>query len=222
MTVEIWSDVACPFCFIGKAHFDQALEKFENKDDIEVVWRSFLLDPTLPEETEEDIYTSLAERKQMPKTQVMDMTAHVKSMADKVGIKMDFDRIKPVNTTKAHRVLQLSKIKGKGAEMKLNLLKAYFSEGLNIANREALVSVAERVGLDEKMVDEALTDQKYLDRVNHDLAEAREFRITGVPFFVIDRKYGISGAQPTAVFSENLSKAYAEWKTEKAEAQSKN
>ena len=219
MKVEIWSDVACPFCYIGKAHFDKAIEKFEKRDEIEVVWKSFLLDPNLPNDTDQDIFTSLAERKQMPPAQVKEMTAHVQSMAENAGIKMDFNRVKPVNTTKAHRLLQLAKSEGKGAEMKVRLLKAYFAEGANVANRDELVALAGDVGIKPEQVDEALTNGKYQDALDADLQEARDFRITGVPFFVVDRKYGISGAQPAEVFSENLKKAFSEWKTEKAAMQ---
>jgi protein disulfide-isomerase len=211
LTIEIWSDVACPFCYIGKTNFENALNSFAKKDDIEVVWRSFILDPTLPEVNNKNLYESLSEKKGLSMDQVMQMTEGVQAMATRAGLQMNFDEAQAVNTFKAHRVLQLAKKNGKGGALKEALLEAYFTQGANVADASTLKSIAGKVGLSPEEVVQALEQNEYAEAVNDDVAEARSLGINGVPYFVIDRKYGISGAQPPEAFSQALERAYQEW-----------
>jgi predicted DsbA family dithiol-disulfide isomerase len=144
--------------------------------------------------------------------QTVQMTDRVHEMALGSGIEMDFDKALPVNTFHAHRVLQMAKKMGKGPEMKERLFKAYFTEGVNIADHKVLETLAADVGLSEEDLRNALADPSFADAVNADVQEARSFGISGVPYFVIDRKYGISGAQPVQTFDNALQQAFAEWK----------
>lgn len=211
LTIEIWSDVACPFCYIGKANFEKALAAFPDKEHVAVVWKSFILDPTLPDLTDKTLISSLSEKKGMSIEQTVQMTARVHEMALGSGIEMDFDKALPVNTFHAHRVLQMAKKLGKGPEMKERLFKAYFTEGANIADHKVLETLAAEVGISGEEVRNALTDRSFADAVNADVQEARSFGISGVPYFVINRKYGISGAQPVQTFGNALQQAFAEW-----------
>lgn len=211
LTIEIWSDVACPFCYIGKANFEKALAAFPDKEHVAVVWKSFILDPTLPDLTDKTLISSLSEKKGMSIEQTVQMTARVHEMALGSGIEMDFDKALPVNTFHAHRVLQKAKKLGKGSEMKERLFKAYFTEGVNIADHKVLEKLAAEVGISGEDVHTALTESAFADAVNADVQEARSFGISGVPYFVIDRKYGISGAQPVQTFDNALQQAFAEW-----------
>lgn len=212
MKIEIWSDVACPFCYIGKAHLDEALSSFAEAGEIEVVWKSYQLDPTLPYVAETDLYASLSEKKGMSPEQVRQMTTQVKQMAQKAGLTLDFDRAVPVNTMYAHILLQYAKTMSKGNEMKMRLLRAYFQEGENVASKETLIKLGAEIGLEAKAVQDALENEKYRAAVEKDVAEASAYGISGVPFFAVNDKYGISGAQPVEVFTKTIEKAYAEWK----------
>lgn len=210
MKIEIWSDVACPFCYIGRAHLMEALEKFDHSNAVEIEWKSFILDPTLPSSTDRDLYSSLAERKGMPMEQVMQMTEGVTSMAAKAGLSLNFDKAKPVTTFEAHKVLQLAKRSNLGDAVKLRLFRAYFEEGANPADVETLVRLGTEAGLKAGDIRAALSDPAFAEAVNRDVAEARSMGISGVPYFVIDRKYALSGAQPSAAMLGALQQAYGE------------
>ncbi len=212
MKIEIWSDVACPFCYIGQEHLNKALASFPERQNVEIVWKSYILDPSLPEYTDENLYNMLAESKGMPLTQVMEMTHHVNNMAMNTGLKLNFDAVKPVNTRKAHRLIQLAKKEGLGAEIENRLFKAYFIEGANMADIETLKLLGAEIGLEETLIKNAL-DSKEIDAlIDQDLLEARKLGVRGVPFFVIDGKYALSGAQPVTVFSQTIQRSYSEWK----------
>ena|SRR5690606_24253860 len=212
MKVEIWSDVMCPFCYIGKRNFETALDKFGEKEHLEVVWKSFQLDPSLPETAGETYEEYLAKRKGMSREQVRDMFANVKETAKQAGLDYDFDKTVMVNSHKAHEVIQFAKTRSLGNEAEEILFKAFFTEGRNIADTETLIRLGEEIGLDKAELQAALSEKKYADAVNQDIQEARKLGVNGVPFFVMDRKYAVSGAQPPEVFLETLEKAYAEWK----------
>lgn len=211
MKIEIWSDVACPFCYIGQAHLMEALSTFPERDKIEIEWKSFILDPTLPQQTDDDLFTVLSERKGMPMEQVMQMTAHVENMASKAGLQLNFKETVPVNTLKAHALLQLAKEKGKGNEAKLRLFKAYFEEGANLGKDEVLMALGKDLNLAEAELKNALNSDAYRLKVQGDVNTARQLGVSGVPFFVLDGKYSLSGAQPAATMKQALSQAFAEW-----------
>ncbi|MEZ5059656.1 MAG: DsbA family oxidoreductase [Saprospiraceae bacterium] len=210
MKVEIWSDVMCPFCYIGKRKFEQALEKFEHKDDIEVEWKSFQLNPKMEDQPNKSVYEYLAESKGQSLEWSLQMHEQVVEMAREVGLNYNFDDAKVANSFHAHRLLQLAKTKGKGSEMEERLFQAYFMEGAMISDPATLKEIALEVGLPEKKVDKVIEGIDYADQVYRDALEAQQLGASGVPFFVIDRRYGISGAQETDLFLETLEKAYSE------------
>ena len=210
MKIEIWSDVACPWCYIGKRRFETALNAFPHKDSVEVQWRSYQLDPTLPEHYDGTELSYLSERKGMDPSQVAGMFAHVTEQAAGEGLAYKFDDVVVANSFNAHQLLHLAKANGKGDVVKEALLSAHFEHGVDIGSREALVSVGTEAGLAAEEINEALDTDKYADDVRHDFAEGRALGVTGVPFFVIDRKYGISGAQPAELFTQALEEAWKE------------
>ncbi len=214
MKIEIWSDVACPFCYIGQAHLRKALAEFPEKEQIEIEWKSFVLDPTLPDDTAQDLFTSLSERKGMPLNQVMQMTTRVEQMGMQAGLNMNFQSAKPVNTAKAHQLIQLAKAQGVGDAAEERLFKAYFEEGANIAKNEVLVELGKDVGLQAEQILMALNSAEFAAKAQHDIQEARALGINGVPFFRLNGKYGLSGAQPVSAMQQALAQAFSEWKSE--------
>ncbi|HLU17299.1 MAG TPA: DsbA family oxidoreductase [Edaphocola sp.] len=212
MKIEIWSDVICPFCYIGKRNFEAALKQFEHASELEIVWKSFQLDPSIPEDLEESQETYLSKRKGLALQQVKAMLAQVSEMARGVGLQYQLEKSVVANTKKAHRLIQMAKTKGLGDEAEESLFHAFFIEGRNIADNHELQSIGLAIGLSKDEVSEALSDAQYEQAFHQDLAEAQQLGISGVPFFVFDRKYGISGAQPVPVFVETLKKSYAEWR----------
>jgi predicted DsbA family dithiol-disulfide isomerase len=210
MKIEIWSDIACPWCFIGKRRFEKALEKFEHKDQIDVQWRSYQLDPALPAHYDGTETEYLSQMKGMPQDQVRQMFAHVTEQAAGEGLTYDFDKIVVANSFTAHRFIHLANEHGLGAEAKEALLSGHFEHGEDIGDLDYLVRTGAGLGLDGAMVREALENGRYADEVRADIAAARAVGVTGVPFFVLDRKYGISGAQPAELFSQALTQAWAE------------
>ena len=210
MKVEIWSDVVCPFCYIGKRHFEQALEKLEDSDQIEVVWKSFQLDPTTQSRPGVAVIDDLAERKGWTREYAQQAQSQVLNMAKTAGLEYNFDKAVVANTFNAHRVLQLAKTTGLGGPMKEALLKAYFTSGQNIDDWNTLAVLANEIGCDQDKVLALAANTDFEAEVNSDIQEAQSLGVRGVPFFVIDRKYGISGAQPTESIHEALTQALAE------------
>lgn len=210
MKIEIWSDVACPWCYIGKRRFETALNGFAHKDSVEVQWRSYQLDPTLPEHYDGTEISYLAERKGMDPAQVAGMFAHVTEQAAGEGLNYKFDDVVVANSFNAHQLLHLAAANGKGDAVKEALLSGHFEHGMDIGSRKALVKLGTEAGLSAVEINEALDTDKYADEVRQDFADARAIGVTGVPFFVIDRKYGISGAQPADVFSQAIEQAWQE------------
>lgn len=212
MKIEIFSDVGCPWCFIGKRRFERALSEFPQRDQIEVEWKSYQLDPTLPEHESRSELEYLSQVKGMPADQVRQMLAHVGSQAEGEGLHYDFDSLVVANSWKAHRVIQRAKaVSLQVAEnLEEQLFSAHFERGEDIGSEEVLVRLGTAAGLSQEQVREALTDSTWEDRVKGDLQEARALGVTGVPFFVLNRKYGISGAQPAELFAQALQQAWAE------------
>lgn len=202
----------CPFCYIGKRNFETALEQFSNKNGIEVEWKSFQLDPSLPEVQDSNYTDYLMVSKGLGRPQVEGMLNNVTQMAKGVGLEYDFDRAVMVNSFKAHRVLQLAKVRGLGDAAEERLFRAFFTEGRNIADDDTLLELGKEAGLNETEIRSSLSDERYSDMVKQDIQEARAIGVTGVPFFVFNRKYAVSGAQPPQAFLQTLEKAYAEWR----------
>ncbi len=209
MKIEIWSDVACPWCYIGKRRFETALAAFPHKDAVQVQWRSYQLDPTLPAHYDGTELEYLSERKGVDPEQVAGMFAHVAEQAAGEGLAYRFDDVVVANSFPAHQLLHLAAAHGKSDDVKEALLSAHFEHGEDIGSRDVLVRLGTAVGLDAQEIIEALDTEKYAEEVRHDFAEARALGVTGVPFFVIDRTYGISGAQPAELFSRALEQAWA-------------
>jgi protein disulfide-isomerase len=210
MKIEIWSDVMCPFCYIGKRHLEEALADFPQKDEVEIVWKSFQLNPDMPESSEENVYEYLSKAKGISLEQSKQMHERVEEMAATAGLDYNFDIAKVANSFKAHRVLQLAKRKNLGNELKEALLEAYFIKGKNTSDYNTLVELATSVGITEAEVELALNEEQFANYVKQDIDEARQIRVQGVPFFVFDRKYAVSGAQPVEHFKATLEKVQAE------------
>ena len=217
MKIEIWSDVMCPFCYIGKRNFETALADFPDKDKIEVEWKSFQLDPTVPEVATESQEDYLVKRKGMSREQVQGILANVTEMARQAGLEYHLDKSVMVNSQKAHQLIQFAKTKGLGDEVEEVLFRAFFTDGKNVADLETLKELGKEAGLDEKELESAFTDDQFKYKMNQDIQEARSIGVTGVPFFVFDRKYGVSGAQPPQAFLDTLSKSFTEWRKENPE-----
>lgn len=211
MKIQIWSDVMCPFCYIGKRRFEQALEQFEHKDDVEVEWKSFQLNPNLVTDPSININQYLADIKGITLDHAQQLNDHVTQMAAEVGLTYDFDKAVVANSFDAHRFAHLAKQYGLGAEAEEALFKAYFTDGKNIADHETLAELGEQIGLDKDEVAHTLKGNKYAINVNQDIAQAQQLGVRGVPFFVMDMKYAVSGAQPVDAFTQTLEKAYSEW-----------
>lgn len=210
MKVEIWSDIMCPFCYIGKRRFENALSQFSNKDNIEVVWHSFELDPNSKYESNKDIHDVLADKYGRDRKWAIEMGNNVAQMASDEGLTFDFDKAVPANTFDAHRLIHLAAKHGIQDKAKERLLKAYFTEGKDVGNHDQLVELGTELGLDAAEVKQMLASDDFGYEVRVDEQEAQHIGVRGVPFFVINRKYGISGAQPLEVFTDTLNKAWAE------------
>ncbi len=210
MNIEIWSDIACPWCYIGKRRFEAALERFPHRDDVSVTWRSFQLDPSLPDHYDGSELDYLSERKGLARSQAASMFQHVSAQAAGVGLHYDFDRLVVANSFMAHRFLHVAKEAGVGDAAKERLLSGHFERGEDIGSIDALVAVGVELGLDATMVRDTLVSDRYASEVRDDIADGQALGVSGVPFFVFDRTYGVSGAQPTEVFTDTLTKAWAE------------
>jgi predicted DsbA family dithiol-disulfide isomerase len=211
MKVEIWSDVVCPWCYIGKRRFEAALEALEGEiGDVEVTWRSFELDPRAAREPEQGLARELASRYGMSEEQAQDMMDQMTRAAAAEGLDFDFARARRGNTLHAHRLLHLAADAGVQGDMKERLLRAYFTEGRAIADRDELAALAAEVGLDAAEVQRVLAGDRYVEAVRADEARALSLGIRGVPFFLLDGKFGISGAQSPEVLRQALERAAAE------------
>ena len=208
MQVEIWSDVVCPWCAIGKRRFETALAGFEHRAEVEVRYRSFELDPTTPREYAFTATQRLADKYGVPIEQARAMEQRVVDAAAGEGLTFDFERARPANTVDAHRLLHLAADRGRQAELKERLLLAYFAEGRAIGDPDTLVELATEAGLDPAEARAVLTSDRYLAEVREDQATARELGISGVPFFVLDRRLGVSGAQPAELILQALRQAW--------------
>ncbi|MFD0793296.1 DsbA family protein [Mucilaginibacter litoreus] len=211
MKVEIWSDVMCPFCYIGKRRFEDALQQFAHNDKVEVEWKSFQLNPNMQTDPSTNINQYLADAKGWTIDYARQMNAHVTQMAAEVGLEYNMDNAVVANSFKAHRFTHLAKKHGLGAQAEEQLFKAYFTNGKNIDDTDTLAELGQTIGLNTDEVKQALDSNQFADDVRHDIAEAQYLGIQGVPFFVMNEKYAVSGAQAVPVFVQTLDKAFEEW-----------
>jgi len=210
MKIEVWSDYVCPFCYIGKKQLEKAIKNSGYDGQIDVEFKSFLLDPTTPIDTEESIYTSLARKYNMSEQEVENMTKNVASRAKEVGLDYNFDDMKTANTTAAHRLAKLAAEQGKAEIYNERLMKAYFLEGEAIGRHDVLKRLAKEAELDMETVQRVLESNEYEEAIEQDIYEAQQIGVRGVPFFVFNNKYGLSGAQPQPLFEQTIEQAASE------------
>ncbi len=210
MKVEIWSDYVCPFCYIGKRKLEAALGKFAHAQEVKLSYRSFQLDPNAPRDTKMNVHEMLAAKYGMSVEQAKAMNAQVVNQAKEVGLDYHLDTIILTNTYDAHRLAYFANETGKMGEMAERLLRAYFVDSLHLGDHETLAKLAEEVGLDKAAVQEMLAGDEYSAQISKDKTEGARLGISGVPFFVFNDKYAVSGAQPSEVFAQVLQKVWEE------------
>ncbi len=217
MKVEIWSDVMCPFCYMGKRKFELALAEFEHKDNIEIVWKSYQLMPELDKGTPTDLEKILVEKRGIDINQARQMNAQVAQAGKQVGIEYNFDKALAVNTFDAHRFLQFAKANGKANEAEEVMFRSYFTDGKNVGDYSVLIQLGKEIGLDSDALKTALENGSYANEVRADISEAQQVGVRGVPFFVFNRKQAVSGAQDPQTFLQTLEKSFVEWRKDNPE-----
>jgi predicted DsbA family dithiol-disulfide isomerase len=205
LTVEIWSDVVCPWCYVGKRRFENALAGFEHRDEVQTVWRSFQLDPNAPPERTLSSAEHLAGKYGMSVEQAEQSNAQMTELAASEGLEYHLDRTRGGNSFDAHRLIQLAADHDLQDAMKERLMRAYFTEGEPVGDRETLIRLAADVGLDARAV---LEGEAYADAVHADVELAARIGIRGVPYFVLDRRFGVSGAQPAELLLQALERTW--------------
>jgi predicted DsbA family dithiol-disulfide isomerase len=210
MRVEIWSDVVCPWCYLGKRHFDRALEKFPHRDEVEVTYRSFELDPAAPSGVSTATVEMLAAKYGMTRAQARDAQQQMEQRAAQYGLNFRMSGLRSGNTRDAHRLLHLAKAKGSQAELVEALHRAYFTDQSSVFDHDSLADVAAAAGLDRAQSLGVLASDEYGPDVEADEEIARSLGVNGVPFFAVDRRYGISGAQPPETIAQVLERAWAD------------
>lgn len=208
--VEIWSDFVCPFCYIGKRRFEAGLEQFENKEHVEVIYKSFELDPNAQRDGNPNVHDMLAMKYGMSREQAIANTKQITEQAKAIGLEYHMDETVQTNTFDAHRLAHYAASQGKGEEMTERLLKAHFTDAKHLGQLDTLADLAAEIGLDRDEAYRMLASEEYTKEVRTDEEEARQLGVRGVPFFVINRKYGVSGAQPSELFLDALKKAWEE------------
>jgi len=214
MKVEIWSDVMCPWCYIGKRKFEKALEQFPQKERIEVEWKSFQLNPDMETDPNKNIVDYLVEAKGITTDHATQMLDNVTNVAAEVGLDYHMEKAVLANSFDSHRFIQFAKKNRKGDAAEEQLFHAYFTEGKNTADHNTLIDLGVKIGLDAGEVKSVLDSNQFADDVRKDIYEAQQVGARGVPFFVLDRKYAVSGAQQTETFLGALQKSFQEWEKE--------
>ena len=210
MTIEIWSDVMCPFCYIGKRKFENALTQFPHKDDVKVIWKSFQLNPNLKTDAHKNTHQYLAEVKGWSLEEAKKMSDHVTNLAKQVGLTYHLDKAVVANSFDAHRFSCLAKKHSLQDKAEERLFLAYFTEGKNTADHATLIQLGVEIGLEADEIKQMLEGNEYAVEVQQDIIEAQQAGVRGVPFFVLGGKYAISGAQETALFLEALNRTWEE------------
>ena len=209
MKIDIWSDIMCPFCYIGKRKLETALQQFEHKADVSINWHSFQLDPGIQYEEGKDLHTYLAERKGQTREWSVMVHKQMTETAKKEGLEYNFDKAIIANSFDAHRLIQLAKTHGLGDAAEEQLFKAYFTDGRNVSDHNTLLQIGIEIGLRAVEVGEMLNSDAFAEDVHKDIMQAQRLGVRGVPFFLLDEQLGISGAQPVEVFTDGLQKAWA-------------
>ncbi|MBB5354790.1 protein disulfide-isomerase [Anoxybacillus mongoliensis] len=210
MKIEVWSDFVCPFCYIGKRRLEEALSSFPHRENVEIIFRSFELDPDVKKETPLNIHEMIAQKYGISVDEAKRANADIGKQAEALGLTFRFETMKPTNTFDAHRLAQYAKKKGKLHEVVERLFYAYFTESKQISDRNVLLELAEAAGLDRKEAEVVLDDGRYAEQVRHEEAIAAQLGVRGVPFFVLNQKYAISGAQPVEVFRQAIERVWTE------------
>ncbi|HUX51861.1 MAG TPA: DsbA family oxidoreductase [Spirochaetia bacterium] len=210
MHIEVWSDVVCPWCYIGKRRLESAIRMFEHGDEVEISWRSFELNPESPQRDELPLENLLAEKYGMSLDDARAANERVSNLAAAEGLEYHLDRAHSANSFNAHRLIHFAATHGKQALMKERLLRAHFTDGLAVGHTDVLVEIGAELGIDRQEIREMLDGDRFAEDVRGDEATAQSYGISGVPFFVIEKKWGISGAQPTELFLQALSQAWNE------------
>ncbi|MBB4599793.1 putative DsbA family dithiol-disulfide isomerase [Hymenobacter luteus] len=210
MKIEIWSDIVCPFCYIGKRRLEKALANFAHADAVEIEWRSFELDPETQPKPGVSLYQLLAAKYGNTEAWARQMSANMTQMAAAEGLAFDFDRAVHANTLHAHRLVHLAARHGKQDAAKERFFQAYLEEGQDLNDAATLARLATELGLPAAEVEQVLQSDEFAQEVRHDEYQARQIGVRGVPYFVFDDKYAVSGAQPTELFQEVLEKVWAE------------
>lgn len=208
MKVEVWSDIGCPFCFIGKRNFEAALKNFAHGSEVEIVMKSFELDPYAKNNTGLTTYQMLSNKYSMSLEQAKQMTESVAQRGKEAGLIFNFDKAIHANTFDAHRLLHFAKTQDKQLELQEKLFAAHFTEGMDVGDKGTLIQLATEAGLLKIDVENVLTTEAFRNEVRHDENQAKELGLNGVPAFLIDNKYLVSGAQPVKVFLDALNKAW--------------
>lgn len=211
MKVEIWSDVMCPFCYIGKRKFETALAQFPDKDKIQVEWKSFQLSPELKTQPGKNIHQFLSEHKGISLEEARAMNDHVTQLAKQVGLIYNFDKSIVANSFNSHRFTHFARQYGKQSEAEEVLFRSYFTDGKNIDDFPTLIQLGTETGLDTAALKQALENGSYAGDVKADIYEAHRIGVRGVPFFLFDRKYAVSGAQESQTFLKILRQVFSEW-----------
>lgn len=212
MKVEIWSDVMCPFCYIGKRKFEQALAQFPDKDYIQIEWKSFELNPSLKTDTSKSVMQYLAEAKGVSLAQAKEMMDYANNMAAQVGLTYHMEKAVLANSFNAHRFSHFAKAHGKQHEAEEQLFNAYFTQSKNTDDEATLLELGAEIGLDTAALKQVLQSNQYADEVKADEYEAQQLGVRGVPFFVFDRKVAVSGAQDPNTFLGALTQTYTEFR----------
>jgi predicted DsbA family dithiol-disulfide isomerase len=210
MKIEIWSDIACPFCYMGKRKFDIALAQFEGREGVQIEWKSFLLNPELKTDPNRSIFQYLSEIKGFPEEQARQMMTQITESGSAIGLDYHFDQVVLANTVKAHQLLHEARIQGFQHEMEERLFEAHFVEGKNIDDVNILVNLASEVGMNITALDVKILSGQYTTELEADIELAQQFGVRGVPFFVFDRKYAVSGAQEPETFLKTMEQVLAE------------
>ena len=211
MNIDIWSDIMCPFCYIGKRKLEAALDEFEHKDEVKIQWHSFQLDPTVQSQTGTDLYSYLAERKGQTREWSVGVHGQLTNTAAENGLEYHFEKAIVANSFDAHRLIQLAKKHDLDSAAEEQLFKSYFTDGKDISNHNTLMQVGIDIGLRAVEIGEMLNSDAYAAEVNEDIAMAQQLGIRGVPFFAVNNQYAISGAQPKEVFMQTLEHAWNEY-----------
>src|SRR5476651_2343921 len=210
LKVEIWSDVMCPFCYIGKRRFETALQQFAHKDNVEITWKSFQLDPAMKSEPGKSLNEYLSERKGISLERSVQLHEQMTASAAELGLTYNFNKAVIANSFDAHRFSHLAKVYGVQDAAEEALFKAYFTDGKDISNHDTLVDLGQQIGLDPDLVKQTLGSDQYSNEVRQDIYEAQQIGARGVPFFVLGDKYAVSGAQASETFLGALNQTWNE------------